>query len=110
MSYKSRLGITEDILSTEIDAYFRKLGFYVSVMKPDIVDEDVCAKLVMDAPALQFDARQEDRYIHVYMNANEVYVEHLDKVDSSLICGNHHVFSEPPKTIEEVEDVLNKLV
>lgn len=110
MSYKSKLGIKEDIISMEIDEYFKKLGFYVSIMKPDVVDEDLCRKLGMDAPALEFDARKDDKYIHVFMNANEVYVEHLDNVDSSLIFGDHHVFSETPKTIAEVEDVLNKLV
>lgn len=110
MSYKSKLGITEDILNSELDAYFKKLGFYVSEMSPDYINELIHDDLTMYAPALQFDARKEDKTIHVYMNAIEVYVEHLDNVDSSLIHSNKHTFTDTPKTIEEVEKVLNELI
>ncbi|MFV1457700.1 hypothetical protein [Bacillus mycoides] len=110
MSYKSKLGIKDGILSWEIDTYFKRLGFYVTAMRPDYVDGQVYEKINMDVPSLRFDAIREDKRVNVFMNTNEVYVEHLDKLDGSLIHGGHHVFNEPPKTIEEVEDVLNKLV
>lgn len=111
MGYKETLGIDNDyIFNKEVDAYFKNLEFYEDTMNPRFMGEYGYDNLTLDAPVLRFDSHDNEGYTtRIFLNKKEAYTEKQSpwrSYDSS----NHIAFPSPPKTIQEIEDVLDELV
>lgn len=119
MDWKEKLGIEQKetpeenakyIFDKQIDEYFLDLGFYEYKMNPRFMDGYDYEKLTHDAPVLRFDGDWDRGGTQrVFMNTNEIYVERQTNY-RSFDGSDYHKFENPPTSIQEIEEVLQKLI
>ena len=111
MSYKRKLGIKNGgyIFNREIDDHFKSMGFYDDTMNPRFMNGYDYDKLSVDEPVLRHDSDYNDGgVIRVFMNTTEVYVE-VQTPYRSYEYSSYEKFEEPPTSIDEIEEVLDRL-
>lgn len=122
MSWKENLGIqspeceieeeVDFIFNKEIDQYFKDLDFYENTMDPRFFDGYDPNVLETNSPVLRFDGNWDwdnSGVQRVFMNQREIYVERQTSY-RSFDGSSYYRFETPPTSIEEIEEVLNKVV
>ncbi|AFQ96449.1 hypothetical protein [Bacillus phage vB_BceM_Bc431v3] len=111
MSWKKKLG-TSVIVDEEVDAYLKGEGFTESTLNPIFKDDWSFVENIVDngAPCLYLKTTDPDNRqstMHIYVAANELYMEVITDWDS--LDRSYHIH-EWGITMENIDQLMDKLI